>query len=463
MKLLFTAIFLILSVSSSSAAPDSGKYSVIKYSEENQWFVQLFISGSDGWPDTIEKRAYPSEASADLRISELRKALGAVLEGSIKKSSSDELHEPFAGEIWPATHEWSKEWEEKFADWTRQNFDKNFFKKYKIQTDCADAAIALRWIFSRISGLPAGNTLASGGGLMTNRSVRAIWKNIPTSENWYEDRRFLTALDYLLDNTYTHSFHADAYPIETNPQYLVEGTFHLEMRSGDGHTRVVSQIVHEHGKYPIIDLYSNVPRAVRRLYEERFTVSAQPDLRFGGFMKHRWPRLSPDSASLTPAKNMPGYSLEQYLPEFFQHGIPDYSAEVISRFEEAFDPVIALRAILKNLKEGLDDRKDIVVKGFRACQKEDCSPGTAGYENWSTPSRDERLLGYFTQIQTYRKTLTGVELDRFSAVYEKEKTKKYLKLGKRKITLTELEAVWINRKFSSNPRVSPQLRWGFEF
>ncbi len=454
----FAVVIGLLLVSSAYATPTP--FGVIHYLEEGQWFVQLFTKDADGWPDTLEKRVFASEAGALARIRELTHTLG-VTETDIHSSEvAGEIQAPFTGEIWEAPNEWSEEWEKNYSTWVRQNFDDQFFVKYGIKTDCADAAVALRWIYSRFAGLPAGNTLAWGGGLMTNRSVRSIWKTLPTADNWYEDQRFLAALDYLLVNTYTHSLDKDGYPIEISPKRLAEGTFHLEMREVDGHTRVVSRIERDNGRYPITDLYSNVPRKVRSLYEEPFTVSQQPKLLLGGFKNHRWLKISGTTATLVPAADMPGYSLEQYQPEFFTHGVPDFSAEVVSRFQESFDPVLALEAIFKNLKSGVKDRKKVVEEGYKACQKEDCSPGTAGYENWSTPSRDERLLGYFTQIQMYLKALTGDDLDRFTRAYEGEKSRKYVKIAKKKLRFRDIEALWTTGKYSSDPKESLARRWG---
>lgn len=462
MKSVLTSLFfcVLLAAPSVRAAQPRGQVELLKYMEEGQWYVHSFTEDSEGWPETLEKKAFPTEALASIEIKKLKASTGAVEVDAQGNDNPLELNNPLLGEIWTAKNEWSEEWESKFSEWVRNNFNKKFFKKYNIKTDCADAAVAIRWIYSRMMSLPAGNTLTFGGVMMTNRSLRSTWKDLPTSENWYDDRRFMTALDYLLLNTYTHSLQRDAYPIKISPTYLTEGTFHLEMREEDGHTRVISKIDRDTRNYPITDLYSNVPRVVRTLAEEPFTVSEQPEMRVGGFMKHRWTKFSGNEADLVPANMMPGYSLEQYRPEFFTHGIPNFSAEVVARFQEAFDPVMALEALFKNIKNSMRDRIDVVASGYSACQKVDCSPGSSGYENWSTPSRDGRLLGYFKQIQNYLKTLSGDELTRFAVRYKQELSRKYIKIDRKKYLYQDLEEIWTKGLYSSNPKDPPQRRWG---
>lgn len=464
--LFFSFLFLVFSSQKSSAnvAQRSPARTLIqKYSEGGLWTVHLVEVDSDGWPETLERSSFSSENRAARRMTELKKLYGAKEEDRGSSSSDEvttELKKPLAGEIWTAKNEWDLEWEKKFTNWTRQNFDKKFFKRYKISTDCADAAIGMRWIFSRMNSLPAGNRLIGSTALLTNRSMKAAWKDLPTSENWYEDERFRAALNYLMVNSYTHTLVGDGYPIEINPTYLTEGAFHLEMRKNDGHARVVTEVNRDSSKYPITDMYSNVPREVRTLWTESFTLYDQPEMKFGGFMRHRWVKLTSTGATLVPGESMPGYSLEQYQPDFFKHGIPDFSAEVAARFQEAFDPVVAAKAIYSNLKGAIKDRVKLVEDGYAVCSKESCDPGTDHYENWGTPSRDARIGNYFEQIQTYLRTLSGGDLERFRERYESERGKKYLKFNGERIEYADLETIWGAKRYSSDPKQPPAVRWG---
>jgi hypothetical protein len=296
---------------------------------------------------------------------------------------------------------------------------------------------------------------------MTNRSVRSIWANLPTATNWYDDRRFRAALDYVMLNTYTHSINADSYPILISGDWLKEGAFHLELRTEDGHTRVFTHISHDDSAWPLEDMWSNVPRKVRKLVIEPFTVYVQPPMGFGGILRHRWTRLTEDSAYLVLAEQMPGYSLEQYLPTFFKHDTIDFSVEVAARLRESLDPLIGMQAVISNLETSVKERKTLVEDGFKVCSTQDCAPGTKNYEDWSSPSRDARLGQYFDQITGYLTTLHGDDLDRAKSLLTREKKKKLLKFEKKKYRYDQIEAVWKAKRFSSDPRDPPAKRWGF--
>jgi hypothetical protein len=96
-----------------------------------------------------------------------------------------------------------------------------FFYKNKVATDCADVAIAARWIFARIHKMPAAQTLAEPNVLFSNESFRNAWSDLPTHEDWTQDQLFRVALDYVLDNTYTHTLWKDSCSIHiSQPTFL---------------------------------------------------------------------------------------------------------------------------------------------------------------------------------------------------------------------------------------------------
>lgn len=459
MRLLFClSASLFFAHSGFTSAPVDSK--VLKYGENGNWVVQVLRVDAEGFPDTLERSVFPTEPMADRRFKAVRKSLGITEPVDFSEDRPlRELRNPLAGEIWTATEAWSPEWEMRYSEWVRNEFDYRFFSRYKVETDCADVAIAVRWIFSRIFHLPAGNRLSSGGALLTNRSVRSAWKNLPTADNWYDDRRFRAALDYVLVNTYTHSINADSYPILIDFDWIKEGAFHLELRDEDGHTRLFTRVTRARG-WPITDMWSTVPKKVRPLVVEPFTVFVQPPLRFGGILRHRWVRLGEDSAWLVPEAEMPGYSLEQYSPDFFKHGRKDFSAEIVARIDDSLDPLVGLQAIITNLRRSFSERKDVVNDGFKECQKEDCSPGSVGYENWSTPSRDKRIGEHFQQVAAATEILRGDDRERSDALMKNVRRKKIVRVEGEKLQYDDLARIWAERRYSSDPRDPPGKRWG---
>ncbi|MDP2968857.1 MAG: hypothetical protein Q8P64_06590, partial [Deltaproteobacteria bacterium] len=53
---------------------------------------------------------------------------------------------------------WTAEEESNFARWVEANLTEDFFIRHNIPVDCADVPYAVRWIYARIAGLPAGAT-----------------------------------------------------------------------------------------------------------------------------------------------------------------------------------------------------------------------------------------------------------------------------------------------------------------
>jgi hypothetical protein len=76
---------------------------------------------------------------------------------------------------WDDEEVWSDAWEEKFTEWVKKEFTLDYFKKYNFATDCADVAVALRWIFARRFKLPIGIHLSGSGILFTHESMKDEW------------------------------------------------------------------------------------------------------------------------------------------------------------------------------------------------------------------------------------------------------------------------------------------------
>jgi hypothetical protein len=159
---------------------------------------------------------------------------------------------------------------------------------------------------------------------------------------------------------------------------------------------------------------------------------------------------------------MPGYSLEQYLPTFFQHSTRDFSAEVAARLKESLNPLLGIKAVLGNLVRAFDERERIVERGSKLCLKEDCAPGSENYEDWSTPSRDSRIGSYFEQIQAHLSSLSGERLSSAEKLLLKADKKPLARISGRAFHYRELERIWKERRYSSDPRDPPEKRWGFE-
>jgi hypothetical protein len=357
---------------------------LITYGEENRFFVDVYSIPREGFQERLQQYSFSSSEERQLFL----RGQAPAKNISLLRKSQDNYTEIKTGRIWQATQNWSWDWELRYADWVTAEVDAGFMLKYQIRTDCADLAIALRWIFARINGLPAGNQLAGSGALFTNESMHRRWARLPTAANWYDDRRFREALDYLLDNTYTHSAIDDSYPVRIAIDTFLPGVHHLEIRTESGHTMVVSRIMPTSGAVRM--LYSNVPRIVRYLYEEDFYSYKQPKSGKGGFLRFRWVEKINGVWAQRVATNMPDYSQEQFDPAFMQ-GYQAFDEAVLGHLGLYFTPMQRLQSLLALFVQRIRDRIVIVEQGYAFCRQQNCDPQSENYELWSTPSRDGRI------------------------------------------------------------------------
>ena len=316
-------------------------------------------------------------------------------------------------------------------------------------------AVGLRWIFARIHGLPAAFRLAGSNTLFTNESMRVAWKNYGTHSEWHKDALFRASLNYVNGMTYTHSLIQDSYPVEISADNFSAGVHHLDMHSRDtGHTMFVYRTGLEYGGYSLI--YSNVPAKVRTMYVTGF-YNADPytKLEEGGFFKVRWPVVENNKWSLTPRAQMPGYSLEQYAEEFRGEHNYFYKAILENLGHYHIDPMDQYEQLKFTVMQLIDDRILAVEEGYAFCQANDCAPGTAHYEEWSTPSRDRR-------IKTVMDTIEDISYDSTTVfwAWDAFRKKTNYTLGGRSATLDKIVKNFQWGKYSSDPNKSIRRRWG---
>ncbi len=362
------------------------------YAEEGLWHVSLFVVEPGKLQDHLWKKSFSTKKIA---LNYLKKFLAKKkLAQPDSNSTTTEIFaqtEDPSEVIWQTENQWSWDWEKKFGDWVSKNFHSNFYLENNIATDCADAATAIRWIYSRIFKLPAGNHLAASGVLFTNESIKSEWQNLPTHEDWRQDKRFLAALNYILDNSYTHSVFKDGYPIAISQDAFLAGSHVIMLGEDSGHTLVVNY-VNSLAKYemPIRMLQSTVPKQVRTLFESSFW-SGDPAKDQTAILRSRWPIKNGQKWELVAANKMPYYSLEQFDPKFpgqkksfllalFARIAPDFIPDKV--ITEGFNEIVAK----------LKARDNIVKEGYAFCRTNGCPEGSPAYEDWSTPSRGRQVF-----------------------------------------------------------------------
>lgn len=446
---LFMALTISYNLPAQSESLETNTWAVRSF-QDGKILIETFRKGSDGWQDLVERRQFLSETSAQryLRQSRLRLATEGTPEGH-------ELTSPALMKannvLWTATSSWNLDWEDKFSQWISNEVDAQFFKKHNLATDCADVLYSLRWIFARIHHLEMASRLSGSGDFFTHRSLRSSWAQLPTAVNWYDDKRFRAALDYLLDNTYTHSLMADSYPVAIRPEAIRAGTFHLDLHRDSGHTQVVSRSMMDSPTVlPFIIIQSTVPRAVRVLSTAGFWAAKQPQLGEGGLLRMRWPVFKNGSPNLVKASQMPFFSEEQYGPDFLRSAGFLFNQEVYLRLNPHLNFKDVHKEATQSLQDAFLDRLRLVDDGYQVCRNKSCPPNSQLYDDWSTPSRDRRLADLFEQKDALESFLGATP----------EAERPFLPLDGDLYTLAALRRSWRFGFYSSDPNDPPEKRWG---
>ena len=152
--------------------------------------------------------------------------------------------------------------EQAYSKWVESNITEDFYIRHNIRVDCADVPYASRWIYARLSHLPAAASTVNGkmiGNWSTDWAARH-----PTKEQWDQDRRFRTALLYMLSKTSTRTFPADTYPILVATQDVRPGAVFL---ASEDHAGIISRIVMDGStSYPVQTLEAGSPARLQRLH-----------------------------------------------------------------------------------------------------------------------------------------------------------------------------------------------------
>jgi len=444
--------------------------------EEGEWRISEFraprIEKGEVYPELSRTLSFSSESEARQALQDLSKtqALRSITEiqslrqkwsVAIQTQTLKATSDPKKG-LWRAKESWSEEWEDKYAQWVAAEVPTTFFKDLNLLVDCADVVYALRFIFSRIHQLRFGVRLAGSGILFTHAAYDSRWSKLPTDEDWKKDQRFLKALNFLLENTYTKSLLDDSYPVKVTPEYITPGTHFLDFTTyvNAAHTWIVFKTPQSAPEErALIMACASQPRQTWVLMTTPFLDSAteMPQAR-GGFMRLRW--INAQGTALVSAPKMPGYSLEQFSPEFISE---QGSLGLSTQFRISSTPDIELlfHHHLDGILQSLQARSYLVLNAQFNCtgtRTTECAPGSQRYDDYSTPSRDRRLANHIAVARELMRRY-GAPLQRIWANWTKITP---VTVQGRNLRMSEIIEIWDQQKFSSDPRDSVLRRWGLE-
>ena len=430
--------------------------------DEGRFTLDEIGVDASGWPEIRFHGEYRSAADAE-RAARRAGFFSFAATPLFEKTEAQaiELRDGATKPLWEAKNAWTPAWETKYAEWIEKNIDKDFFVRTHQASDCADLAYTARWIFARENALPVANRVSGTGDFFTERSVKKEWMKLPTNPDWSKDQRFRAALDYLLSLTYTHTLMEDSYPVALDPRTFRAGVHHLSLTEDTGHTLLIHRTDYRTpGNLPFLVLYSTLPVAVRTLAEQAYFYTDPPTPDSGGFLRMRWPLEGGAGVVLKPATEMPDYSLEQYDPKLMD-GQSSFGLAVMRKLKPSFSLVVAIRSAIDGVKEMIQDRIGIVEAGAAFCAKAPggCPPGSAGYEDWSTPSRDARLLAQAKLVLSMPSLGNSDERYRMEALVKEELKKPALELGGEAIALNLVVEAFRRGLPSADPNRSVEFRW----
>jgi hypothetical protein len=346
---------------------------------------------------------------------------------------------------------WTVEEERRFEKWVDETITEDFFIRYKIPTDCADAVYAIRWIYARVAHLPAAATTKDGrwiGHWSTD------WKHLPTYPDWHRDERFRAALLYLFPKTWTGTLPLDTYPVRISPDSVTPGTLFLVTES---HTGMIGHVFLDGSQaHPLQTWESGLPVKVQKLSLGYF-FSARPEFNArSGLVKFRWPVSENGEWKYLPVEEHPFYSEEQYTSGFC-NGYADFVEAVARRIDPTdYAPMEKMVKVMGTTARFLRERVPIVLAGYQRCRNGGCLEGSEGWEVHSTPGRDGMIVSLMDHLS---QIIESNHLDQ-------ERTKGMMEAipidisENRSVTLYHVyqNHLWL----SPHPEDSIEARWGLK-
>ncbi|WP_372654677.1 hypothetical protein [Halobacteriovorax sp.] len=428
--------------------------------ENNHYKITVFKQNRGDFQEFVESNVFTNSKEASLWLAKKHPSLK---EGKLSKwSLLSDSGKRKSKEFWIVENYWNSEWEQKYASWIEKEVDSEFFYRHKIETDCADIVVGLRWIFARKYKLPAANRLTSTGDLFTQDDVPRKWRKLPRHKNWYSDQLFLRALNFLMNSTTSWSLERDSFPVKLDQEGLIAGRYIINNKNNSWHTRLFSQSDYAENNFiPLYTWASTSPRDRRLLIKEIYLDEGWPTDGSLEILAHKWPIRTRRSWRLARHEEHPDYGPNQFEGDGLEKGEEFYKS-LFKRIKPSHSIASLLDFSLEELKNYINQRVDIVEKGASFCSVNDCSEGSFNWDNWSTPSRDRKVEEKFKKYELIFSTYKYEEGDTHQKwIHGLNST--FVFIEGLKLSLSDILYIWESGLYSSDPSVSLEKRWGLNF
>lgn len=313
--------------------------------------------------------------------------LGAAVAALLLSATAPRAH----AQVWEATNSWSQEWENRYSEWVRTQWDQNFFNRpgtpyTGLVLDCADAVYSMRIIYSYENRLPFAMKDPTGGSKPISNSMSRFDDLDPQS-------RIRAFLKFIYETGSTSSLPDDSYPLAVSRSTIRSGAIIVTTHESH-HSWTVKEILPIGIPHLI---FATRPAATTLLVrigqpsmEFTFHTSFNPEAK-GGYRAFRHPE---DIGK--PQSQVPGYSEEQYQIPY------KLWMETIKRRLSLVNesPESLLRRTLDTACGGARERVASVDAALAYLSKiGDRCLDAKEFDDYSTPNRDLRTRNDFEALQ----------------------------------------------------------------
>lgn len=358
--------------------------------------------------------------------------------------------------VWTANRQWTEDDEIAFSRWVDTELDTAIFtsaasKYYGLRTDCADFVYTARAIYAFENKLPfAVNDPTNSSNTINNN--KTSWDRDSS-----EIGRFFAFNNYFHQMLSTSTVHKDTYPVALNRDVVVPGGIFLFYKY---HAMLLKRL--ETSGLPIF-VESTVPREARNLYVRFGIPAAQFDKMDnpGGLRKFK----SPQSIKKSEWQ-FPGYSLEQYELRLSYDTAASWAREVHTRLALGNHAETSQAEMTRHFKTVCDmtkERVNIVQEGVRYRQRVSRPLNASEYDNYSTPSRDQKIKEYFANFieANNRARASNTSIQSAQVILQNANNCPIVFDGSSTISLWTFYSNMMSGRVSSNPNDSLMARWGF--
>jgi hypothetical protein len=325
------------------------------------------------------------------------------------------------GAAWISNNTWNDSFEAKYQEWVKKEWRADIFTNSSLRvynldrtksidmsnykTDCADAAYLMRGLFSYLHSLPykikmdfdpenKNSNVSSSSSKDACGFSSFCWNNISNA-----DSKFKMFMQYVQT-------------MRTNTTTLANDTY-SPVVSSTGVTAGNACLLYKYHSYQIQSINdqgvptktnSTVPYQVRDLaVSTGFCTHDTAQMPNGGIRKWRTPENLYASKATLIASGL--YSEDQYTMS---------DAQISSAIRTGAEESIAQKdqRLLNDLTTYVNERITMIKDAYQFCvaSNNDCNSSSnfTNWDNWSTPSRDGRLLGMYKEWIKTRNQRTGV-------------------------------------------------------